>query len=234
MKVKRPVFVKLPVRWIDAGGLKVFKWRQGGSDETAALMLLAVFAHHMDPDDGSVKLTYDQLCQAASLSRAKVAGGLSILEARGLVERIARQRSGFRIADYNGLANWAKFPVRGLYVGDRVRAFTEFRLRSRVELDALKLYFLFAARRNNAMNMAPISYEKITEHAGVANDRIRPALNILAVNDLVHTERFTSSRAEGGVAHAYRLTHLDGNRHLGTIGRDGDFDLGLPVEGMTY
>ena len=76
--------------------------------------------------------------------------------------------------------------------------------------------------------------QQITDHAGVANDRIRPALNILAVNDLVHTERFTSSRAEGGVAHAYRLTHLDGNRHLGTIGRDGDFDLGLPVEDMTY
>ena len=234
MKAKRPVFVKLPVRWIDAGGLKAFKWQQGGSDETAALMLLAVLAHHMAPDDGSVKLTYDQLCQAASLSRAKVAGGLSIIEARGLIEKVSGQRSGYRLTDYSALGNWAKLPVRGLYAGDRVRAFAEFKLRSRVELDALKLYFLFAARRNNAMNMAPISYEKITEHCGVANDRIRPALNILAVNDLVHTERFTSSRAEGGVAHAYRLTHLDGNRHLGTIGRDGDFDFGLPIEDAVY
>lgn len=234
MKVKRPIFVKLPVRWIDAGGLRAFKWKQGGSDETAALMLLAVLAHHMDSDDGSVRMTYDQLCQAASLSRAKVAGGLAIIEARGLIERIVGRRSGYRLVDYNALANWAKFPVRGLYRGDRVHAFTEFKLRSRTELDALKLYFLFAARRNNALNMAPISYEKIIEHAGVANDRIRPALNILAVNDLVHTERFTSTRAEGGVAHAYRLTHLDGNRHLGTIGRDSDFDLGLPVEDAVY
>lgn len=234
MKVKRPIFVKLPVRWIDAGGLKAFTWKQGGSDETAALMLLAVLAHHMDSDDGSVRMTYDQLCQAASLSRAKVAGGLSILEARHLIERIAGQRSGFRIVDYNPLANWAKFPVRGLYRGDRVHAFTEFKLRSRVELDSLKLYFLFAARRSKELNMAPISYEKITEHSGVANDRIRPALNILGVNDLVHTERFTSTRAESGIAHAYRLTHLDGNRHLGTIGRDSDFDLGLPVEDATY
>ena len=30
------------------------------------------------------------------------------------------------------------------------------------------------------------------------------------------------------------LTHLDGNRHLGIIGRDSDFDLGLPVEDVTY
>ena len=36
------------------------------------------------------------------------------------------------------------------------------------------------------------------------------------------------------IAHAYRLTHLDGNRHLGTIGRDSDFDLGLQVEDATY
>lgn len=234
MKVRRPVFVKLPVRWIDAGGLKLFKWRQSGSDETAALMLLAVLAHHMNPEDGSVRLTYDQLCHATSLSRAKVAGGLAILEARGLIERVARQRSGYLILDYNAQANWAKLPVRGLYRGDRVHAFTEFKLRSRVELDAIKLYFLFAARRHKELNMAPISYEKITEHAGVANDRIRPALNILAVNDLVHTERFTSTRAEGGIAHAYRLTHLDGNRHLGTIGRDSDFDLGLQVEEAAY
>ncbi|MDB5725680.1 MAG: hypothetical protein JWQ16_2434 [Novosphingobium sp.] len=234
MKARRPVFVKLPVRWVDAGGLKAFKWQQGGSDETAALMLLAVLSHHMDPDNGSVSLTYDQLCHAASLSRAKVAGGLAILEARHLIERIAGQRSGYRVVDYNPLANWAKFPVRGLYRGDRVRAFTHFKLRSRVEMDALKLYILFAARRSKELNMAPISYEKITEHAGVANDRIRPALNVLGVNDLVHTERFTSTRAEGGIAHAYRLTHLDGNRHLGTIGRDSDFDLGLAVEEVTF
>lgn len=234
MRPKRPLFVKLPVRWIDAGGLKAFKWKQGGSDEIAALMLLAVLAHHMDPDDGSAQLTYDQLCQAASLSRAKVAGGLAILDARGQIERVAGQRSGYRIADYNPLSNWAKFPVRGLYVGDKIRAFAELKLRSRAELDALKLYFLFAARRSRELNMAPISYEKITEHAGVANDRIRAALNILAINDLVHTERFTSTRAEGGIAHAYRLTHLDGNRHLGTIGRDSDFDLGLSVADATY
>jgi DNA-binding IscR family transcriptional regulator len=234
VKTKRPVFVKLPVRWIDAGGLKAFKWHQGGSDETAALMLLAVLAHHIDAEDGTVQLTYDQLCHAASLSRAKVAGGLAILEARRLIERIAGRRSGYRLVDYNPLANWAKFPVRGLYRGDRVQAFTPIKLRARAEMDALKLYFLFAARRSNELNMAPISYEKITEHSGVANDYIRPALNILAVNDLVHTERFTSTRAEGGIAHAYRLTHLDGNRHLGTIGRDSDFDLGLPVEDAVY
>lgn len=230
VKEKRPMFVKLPVRWIDAGGLNAFRWGQGGSDETAALMLLTVLAHHMDPDDGSVRLTYDQLCHAGSLSRAKVAGGLAILEARGLVERVTGQRSGYRVCNYNPEANWAKLPVRGLYRLGRVHAFTEFKLRSRVEMDALKLYLLFAARRHKDLNMAPISYERITANAGVANDRIRPALNILAVNDLVHTERFTSAQAEGGIAHAYRLTHLDGNRHLGTIGRENDFDLGLRVE----
>lgn len=161
MKGKRPVFVKLPVRWIDGSGLKAFKWQKGGSDETAALMLLAVLAHHMDPEDGSVRLTYDQLCQAADLSRAKVAGGLSILEARGLIEKVSGQRSGYRLADYNALGNWAKLPVRGLYVGDRVRAFSEFKLRSRVELDALKLYFLFAARRNNTSAATTVSWRLV-------------------------------------------------------------------------
>ena len=47
---------------------------------------------------------------------------------------------------------------------------------------------------------------------------------------VVHTERFTSKRFEHGIAHAYRLTHLDPYHLLGTLGRDDDFDLSLATD----
>ncbi len=224
------IFAKLPSKWIEDGGLKKFRWKRGGSDETAALMLLIVIVQQADPASGWVRLTYEDFMSSAELSRAKIAAGLEILEKRGLIERGTHGRSSIGIADYDPENGWAKLPVRGLYAGQAVAAFRNFKLRSEAELGALKLYLLFAARRDRRTNMAAISYEKIEEYSGLKSAQIKPALNVLAVNALVHTERFTSKRFEHGIAHAYRLTHLDPYHHLGTRGRDDDFDLSLATD----
>jgi hypothetical protein len=223
----RQLFAKLPSKWIEDGGLKQFQWTRGRSDETASLMLFIVIVQSADPVSGIVRLTYEEFNSATELSRAKIAAGLEILSQRKLIVRGEHGRSSISLVGHDPDKGWAKLPVRGLYTGATVAAFRNFKLRCKAELDALKLYLLFAARRDRSLNMAPISYEKIEDYSGVKQAAIKPALNILAANALVHIERFASHRAGGGIAHAYRLAHLDSYRHLGTRGRDDGFDFGI-------
>jgi hypothetical protein len=120
---------------------------------------------------------------------------------------------------YDPTSGWAKFPASGLHHNGVVRAFTEFRLRRRAELDAMKLYYLFAARRSRQTNPANISYDRIEEYSGVARNHIRGALTVLGANGLVHVERLPSDLSDYGVSNAYRLSHLDPYRDMGTTGR---------------
>jgi hypothetical protein len=213
-------WVKLPNAWIEDGGLRDFQWKRGsGADELAALMVLAVIGHHADPEEGIAQLTYDDLQWKAALSRAKIAAGLKILGEREIVEQRTKGRGSYRLAGYDPHEGWAKLPARGLYRNGSVAAFDHFNLRRPAELNALKLYFLFASRRDRKTNMANISYEKIEEFAGVPRNRIREALSVLAANGLVHIEHTASRIYEQGVANAYRLAHLDSSRHMGTTGR---------------
>jgi DNA-binding transcriptional ArsR family regulator len=221
---KLPVWTKLPSSWIDAGGLRVFRWDGQGADNIAALLTLAVIAHHIEPDTGIARLTYGELSDMTSLSRAKVSAGLSLLGARDLIDRTPEGRSSYGLRHYDPMAGWAKFPARGLYHNGVVWAFTEFRLRRRAELEAMKLYYLFAARRSRETNMAKIGYDRIEEYTGVPRNHIRGALTVLGANGLVHVERLTSDLSDHGVANAYRLTYLDSYRHMGTTGRgEGGF-----------
>lgn len=220
-------WVKLPTRWIEEGGLASFRWKQGeGSASVAGLMLLAVIAHHADDEHGIAQITYDRFQAATDLSRAKVSDGLSILVDRHMIERLDVQ-SAYRIADFNPALGWGKLPARGLYRQDAIPAFHEFRLRRATELDALKLYYGVVARRDDDTNLARMNYETIEDYTAVPRNRIKSALSLLAVNNLVHVEHVPSWTSDYGVSNAYRLAHLETNRHMGNRGRrlihDGGF-----------
>lgn len=219
MKKKLPLFVKLPSAWINDRGLRAFTWKPNGSDNVAALMVLIVIAQHMDPDDGVARLTFTQLADMVSIGREKVARALDLLDERSLIERWTDGRSTYQVVGYDPAAGWAKLPTKGLYQNGVISAFQDFRLRRRAELDALKLYLLFAARRSNDTNLANIGYDKIEEYTGITRPHIRSALSVLGAHSLVQIERFESSMSDSGVANAYRLSHLDSYRHMGTIGR---------------
>jgi hypothetical protein len=217
---KLPDFTKLPSAWIEGGGLRKFRWGNQGSDNLAALMLLVIIANHIDTDTGVARLTYGRLSHMASLARAKVAAGLDVLEARNLVERGPLGRSTYLLTGYNPGQGWAMLPARGLYDHTgALAAFSEFRLRRRAELDAMKLYLLFAARRSRQTNLATIGYAKIDHYAAVGENYIRPALTVLGANGLIHVERLPSRQSEAGVANGYRLCHLFPRMHMGTTGR---------------
>src|SRR4051812_23612968 len=79
-------FTKLPSAWIENEGLKAFRWANGGSDNIAALMTLAVIAHHIDAATGIAHLRYDELSDMASIARAKVSAGLKLLASQDIVE----------------------------------------------------------------------------------------------------------------------------------------------------
>jgi hypothetical protein len=214
-------WVRLPTDWIiQEGGLRRFRWAQDtGSNNIAALMSLAVIAHHAEDESGNARVTYDTFCTATSLSRAKIAGGLAVLEKLEIVSRNELGRSGYGLANYRLQGGWGKLPADGLYRGDRIDAFEAFHLRRAVELNALKIYFLVVAARNNKTNVAHIGYEKISEHTGIAGNKIKPAISFLAVLSLVYVEQVPSKQSEYGISHAYRLAHLDSYRHMGTTGR---------------
>ena len=220
-------WVRLPSRWIEQGGLDELEWtarETSGSDNVAALMVLAPIAHNAD-DQGLARCTYDQLALATGLSRSKVSAGLSVLDVLHVIEREPSGRSTFQLTNCNLAGGWSKLPARRLYRSGRIVAFDHFKLRNMTELHALKLYYLFARRRSNDTNMAHLSYDKIEEKTGIERSRIKRAISFLSAIGLVHVEHLRSRLYERGTANAYRLAYLDSYNHLGTRGRDPDLAL---------
>jgi DNA-binding transcriptional ArsR family regulator/predicted transcriptional regulator len=219
---KLQAWARLPSKWIHEGGLKSLTWGGAdgeGSSNIAALMTLAAIAHHADGESGIARLTYSQLCDCTYLSRAKVSGGLAVLEKLDVVSREPEGRSTLGLVSYETSAGWAKLPAYSLYSNGHIRAFADFKLRSLNELNALKLYFLFVATRDNSTNMAKIGYKKIVQYTGLDRYRVRPALTVLAAAGLIHIDRVPSTTSEHGISNAYRVVGLEPYKHMGTHGR---------------
>ena len=217
-------WVRLPSAWIRQGHLKSLRWGNSGtgSDNVAALMALAAIAHHADQETGIARITYDEVCEATSLSRAKLSNGLDVLEGVHVVERTFAGRSSYKLAGFNPRSDWAKFPAKSMYAARRIAAFDNFRLRQRSELDALKLFLLFVAFRDNSTNLANISFLKIEEYTGIERARIKAATSLLASFEMTYIERTRSSANDYGVANAYRVVGVEPYVHMGTRGRGMD------------
>ena len=216
-------WVRLPSRWIDEHRLTELTWKPGGrgSDNTAALMALTVIAHSADVEHGVARVTYDDLCNLTGLSRAKLSNGLEVLKSMEIIEPGPESaRSTYRLCNFNSLSGWAKLPAKSMYASGRVSAFEDFKLRRVAELDALKLFFLFVARRDRATNLANIGYEKIKDYTGVKRERIKAAISILNSVPLVYVEHVPSKTSDVGIASAYRIVGIDPYNHMGTKGRD--------------
>jgi hypothetical protein len=239
-------WVRLPSWWIEEGRLRDLRWNKGeGADNIAALMVFCVIAHHANEratgDERAelvASLTYDRLGLATGISREKIASGLDVLASHKVIRRAPLGRSTFLIERYERQRGWCKLPAKGLYSGERIVAFDAFRLRAIAELDAMKLYLLFASRRNNESNFADISYDKITEFSGVERSRLKRAISFLAAHGLVYVEHRWSSTNDYGVANAYRLAHLDAYVHMGTRGRNSEdaeaFRGQHPIQEVTF
>lgn len=214
-------WVPIPTRWIEDHGLKEFTWADGGegSNMTAALICLMLIAHHTD-SFGLARLTYDKIGMVAGLSRSKISKGFDILIERGLITK-EEQRSVVRLVDLNtAVRGWGMLPAKGLYSPTgRIPFLRRLHLRHRTELDALKLYLLFVARRDITRNVIELSYDKICGYSGISRKKIPDALSLLSVNGLIRHERHSSDINDYATMNSYRLSFLDAYRHAGTTGR---------------
>jgi DNA-binding transcriptional ArsR family regulator len=219
-------WVRLPSAWIEEGGLERLRWTgsawDSGADCAAALMVLMPIAHYADETTGVARATYGELSERTGLSRAKISAGLTILEDLGVIVRAPAGRSSFELIRFGLKEGWCKFPARRLYTGGRIGFFEDFSLRKSAELNALKLYYLFAARRGEDKNMANISYEKISEYSGLDRSRIKTAISLLAGLGLVHVEHVPSALSNYGISNGYRLAFINSRVHMGTRGRGWD------------
>lgn len=215
-------WVRLPSKWIDDGGLAKLSWKSGGkgADNTAALMALTVIAHAADQESGVARLTYDEICGSTGLSRAKLSNGLDVLRTLDVVKPGPDgARSTYRLVNFDPNQHWAKLPAKSMYAVGRISAFADFHLRQQAELDALKLFFVFAARRGRDTNLADIGYVKIEEYTAVKRVKLKTAISLLASLSLVYVEQLRSESNSHGIANAYRIVGLDSYNHMRTRGR---------------
>lgn len=229
-------FVKMPSAWITdqtKPGLSQLKW--GGQDNAgkiAALMLYIAIVHNVNPEPnreyseaGFAKLSYSDLEKIVGLSRAKIASGLKILEELGIIAIDKNEKTSvYRLVGYNPKQGWAKLPYRHLYHDSCIKVFNEFHLRKKNELNALKMYLLVAAFRDNDSNHTFISYEKIHQYTGIPENDIRSAISFLVNLNLIHVDR--SLNVKQGEddwtmksKNIYRLVGLKG-KHLGNTSSD--------------
>ncbi len=223
-------WVRLPTGWIEDGGLKSFTWRNRGIDSLAALMVLIAIAHRADQTTGEVRVTYNDLVLATGLSRTSVAAGLGKLEGRYIEKR---SQSVYSLVDFSPQGGWAVLPYERLYnPRGQIAFFKELKKRKAIELNALKLYPLFVARRDRDTNQAHISYDKIEDYTGIARDDIKPAISFLLHAAMIYYEPVQSVAHSGRISHAYRIIGYDSFRNPATTG-SADRLFGMPVEENT-
>ena len=212
--------MRLPTAWIGRRGLLELEWggEGKGANTIAALMSLISISHVAEDETGIARMTYTVLSDITGLSRAKVSGGLRILETNGLVERGSEGKSHFKLGSYGGAHKWGKLPARSMYSSGRIKAFSEFKLRQHAELDALKMFLLFVAFRGEDINAANISYASIEKYSGVRSSRIKGGISLLVSLDLIKVDQ-VHKIDEPGVRHTYRIVGVESRRHMGTSGR---------------
>lgn len=221
-------WAKMPSYWIrdsDSYPMRGLKWiGNSKSDNIAALMLYIVLVQNCNQEDavgdklaGTCSLTYTQLNSICGLSRAKISGGIKKLKKLDVISEIGIGRDNlYRIENYNNKSGWAKLPAKGLYDKglNEVSVFHQFHLRSKNELNALKIYLLIVAFRTDSTNYAQLGYEKISEYSGMPRNDIRKALSFLINWGLVNIER---KEGEMYSYNMYRLSYLEPYKHMGTL-----------------
>ncbi len=210
--------------------LHKLKWfGQAKSNYIAALMLYLTIVHHANDKqslkDGSIgdtQLSYDKLCELTRISRAKVSAGLKVLVQMNMITiNNGVKPSILTVIGVQSGKQWAKLPAKGLYNRDLsfVRAFDSFKLRSKVELNALKIYLVLVTFRDVLSGSTKIGYDKLVEYSAVQRNDIKSALSFLVINDLIQVDSKSTDLNAYSSCNIYWLKHIEPYKHNGTSGR---------------
>lgn len=230
-------WVRLPTKWIlnteEDSFLKNLRWTTDGpnSHNTASLMVLLAIASNTshretrkNPKIGKVDLSYTDLTDITSISRKLVSEGLKKLINAGLVEKDSSNKvNQYSLCDFSGSEGWGKLPAKKLYNEriESIKAFKNFTLRNKVELNALKLYFLIVALRDNDSNHSLMTYKTIRKYTGIPQNDINAAISLLISSELIRVTKIESKNYKDAVVNAYRLVGINPYKHAGTSGKSG-------------
>ena|SRR5690554_1265618 len=230
----RPAFARMPIRWIvEDRRLARLRWSAVGGSGTAALTLYIalLIAHNRKrldaPDDRTeqVRLTYDAIEARTRISRAKVASALRILESELEVVQIERSRAGnaFTIVGIDDRP-FAQLPQEKLYSPklQQLRGLSDFTLRSKFELGALKLYLTILALRNAKTGATSVGYDKLMGYTGVRRADIHRCISHLINLELVALgSAVDTSDSSSGHPHNVYIPHGLGRATAAPPATDG-------------
>jgi hypothetical protein len=156
-------------------------------------------------------LTYDELSALTGLSRKLISGGLKLLETRKMVTRYGSARTG----DYclEGLEEgkrWAKLPGQALLSPAKTEflPLTRFSLRSKHELNALKLHLYYASVRDRTKPYSQSSFETTWNNIGVPERDIPKANSLLLSTGLL--SRFGRDTGEDAKQYESNRYYMEG------------------------
>jgi hypothetical protein len=222
--VIRPLFWQQAPRSIVRDALPRLVWqrqdRHSAGRDTAALMLYVALLfmreeEQLDPDTLGVpslvlthkaQATYDALGHATGLSRSLIRQGLARLEELDMVRpRGSQQKRHYELPwSSNG---FFKLPCRAIVRDDVIVPFTHFKLRSKQELHAMKLYLYLASVMDRGKTYAEATYERIHERIGIPERDLRRAIALLiAVGLLRNVVRADTGASPSWGPNRYYLT----------------------------
>lgn len=183
--------------------LRSFVWQRSGDESpaagTAALMLYIVmlmiqvnrpfrtspFGMEVERTERLAKATYDEFSHATGLSRSLIRQGLSRLVQASLINPSGSKHNRcYLLKDELG-KRWFKLPCRAVISKGEIPAFKTFSLRTRHELNALKLYLYLADVRDRRHAYSEATYETINKRTGISERDIRRAINLLISSGLI-------------------------------------------------
>lgn len=205
-------FVRVPTTWIRDRQLSKLKVRSGGVLELKVYFALVIakgdYQRRMKSEEKSFPATIDEISAVAHVSRPHAVEGLRLLRVRKLIKvgrsewRKANVGHRTTFHEFRGAPMpFFKFPWQRVAESPLLK---HLRLNTRASLNALKLYLLLGAFRDNRSGVSRMSFETMNRY-GVNHNAIREAVDLLIQAGLVALRR----SEERAMSNQYRLTGLD-------------------------
>lgn len=174
---------------VECGASQGGTWgRTAGTVESDNFQAVVVAdAHHAAT---VARLTYEDINALTGLSKKLISAGIKKLVERQLIWRVDGSGTYGILALTRG-KHWAKVPGQALMSKGQTSflPFNHFSHRSKHELNALKVYFYYAATRDRAKPYSEPSFEKIFVRTGVSERDIPRANSLLITSGLLASTR---------------------------------------------
>lgn len=221
-------WVKMPAAIVRDDKLKRLLWVNDSigkrAHKVAALKIFLALSmcaekeevYNSDFDDYSTRyaaqLTYERLGVLTALSRNSISEGIKILIDLEVINvHIEGRKSIYQFCGFTGDGHWSKLPCQALLSrdGKRIEALHKLKLRSKIELYALKMYLYLCTVRDNKTPYASASFEKINEQTSIPEKdipRTHAYLSGIGLIALVEKRQNDNSKSKANLPNAYYLT----------------------------